>query len=502
MQVHDRLQLVTFAVQFRAGEPGLGLLVKAPAAASIELAAACGFDFVVIDFEHGPRSGLLLEDHLRAAAAAEIPVLVRVPGAGSSAIGAALDAGAVGIVVPHVRSPAEAASVVALAHYPPWGRRGLALSTRAGRYGTVDVRDHIAASRERTLVIAQIEDGDAVASAEDIAAVNHLDGIMIGTTDLSASLGRPGEVGHPEVTAAIGSILAAARRHRRTAVAVLGASGEAALWRAQGVDQLALVGTNLMRDAFRLAVLECGRDTELGSLPLLLLPGMLETAALWSEVVARLGPGVRSSVARIDLDDTVEEMALTVLAQAPRRFVLAGHSLGAIVALQIAREAPERVAGLALLNATGRSADDDQQRAWAAMERDAVGDGFLSALHDLASRSVAAGRGDDAALRERLVAMGRDVGIDGMRRQLAAQVRRPDHRDALPRIACPTLVVSGTEDRVSPPERQDELAETIPGATLVRLARCGHASPVERPDAVAAALCRWLERDVRTARQS
>src|SRR5690348_10268232 len=120
-----------------AGEPLTGLIVKMPAPAQVEAAGHAGFDFVLLDTEHGPGDGLALEEHLRAAA---IPVLVRVRS--PDAILGALDAGAAGVVVPHVLDPAGAEAAVAAAHYPPRGRRGIALSTRAGGYGTVSLDEH------------------------------------------------------------------------------------------------------------------------------------------------------------------------------------------------------------------------------------------------------------------------------------------------------------------------------------------------------------------------
>src|SRR4051794_22407873 len=107
-----------------------------PAAAPVEIAGHTRFGFVVLDTEHGPTEGL--HEHLRAAA---IPALVRVPLV--EGILAALDAGATGVVVPHVLDAAGAEAAVAAAHYPPRGRRGIALSTRAGRYGAVSLDEHL-----------------------------------------------------------------------------------------------------------------------------------------------------------------------------------------------------------------------------------------------------------------------------------------------------------------------------------------------------------------------
>jgi 4-hydroxy-2-oxoheptanedioate aldolase len=131
------------AGRLAAHEPLTALLVKMPCAREIESAGHTGFDLVVIDTEHGPGGGFELEHHLRAADAAGLPALVRVPSADPAGIGAVLDAGATGVVVPHVLDARGAAGVVAAAHYPPRGRRGFALSTRAGGYGAAGWHEHL-----------------------------------------------------------------------------------------------------------------------------------------------------------------------------------------------------------------------------------------------------------------------------------------------------------------------------------------------------------------------
>ena len=128
----------------------LGLIVKMPAASTVELAGHAGFDYVLIDTEHGPGEMIELEHHIRAADSAGIGVLVRVCDAQSPDILRALDAGAHGIVVPHVTSPHGVERAAALTRYPPQGRRSLALSTRAGRHGTRAMEEHLDAASPLT----------------------------------------------------------------------------------------------------------------------------------------------------------------------------------------------------------------------------------------------------------------------------------------------------------------------------------------------------------------
>jgi 4-hydroxy-2-oxoheptanedioate aldolase len=214
----------------------LALIVKVPSASTVELAGHAGFDFVLIDTEHGPSDMGELEHHMRAAESAGIRSLVRVSGADSADILRALDAGAHGIVVPHVTSPADVQRAVARTRYPPGGRRSLALSTRAGRYGTRPVDEHLAAGDD-TLLIAQLEDAEALDHLAEILASEGLAGVFIGPADLSASLGRPGQLDHPLVNGAVERITAAVLDQPNLWLCVLASDeDEAREWAARGAS--------------------------------------------------------------------------------------------------------------------------------------------------------------------------------------------------------------------------------------------------------------------------
>lgn len=227
--------------------------------------------------------------------------------------------------------------------------------------------------------------------------------------------------------------------------------------------------------------------------PLVLLSGMLGDGALWDGVARRLANEVLPWPARIDLDDSVPEMAATVLAAAPRRFALAGHSLGAIVALEIMRQAPGRVTRLALINASGRGPVDAQQRAWSAWRDRTERGEFASIVRELASATLAVERRNDAELVAANAAMSATVGPAGFLRQLSAQSTRPDSLDSLSAIEVPVLVLSGGSDEICPPHLQRELADGCSWAELVTVDGGGHMLPLECPDEVAAALRAWLE---------
>lgn len=157
--------------RMRNGEVQFGAFVMTPSPSIVEMFGYAGFDFVIIDREHGASSLETLENSLRAAEASGMEALVRIPSGSTWEILSALDAGASGIVVPHVRAAEQAAALVDLAHYPPYGTRGFATTARAGRHGFVTVEEHLKRARERTLVLAQIEDADALPNVRAIANV-------------------------------------------------------------------------------------------------------------------------------------------------------------------------------------------------------------------------------------------------------------------------------------------------------------------------------------------
>lgn len=167
-----------------------GLLVRVPATMLIDMAGNHGYDFVLLDTEHGIADQRDIGEHIVTARAAGLPVLVRI-GEGEAALALrVLDAGAAGIVVPHVRSAQEAETAVRSAHYPPRGDRGFATYTSAGRWGRTGPRQHAADAADRTVVIVMIEDLAGVAAAPEIARVEGVDVVWVGPGDLAASLGH------------------------------------------------------------------------------------------------------------------------------------------------------------------------------------------------------------------------------------------------------------------------------------------------------------------------
>ena len=226
---------------------------------------------------------------------------------------------------------------------------------------------------------------------------------------------------------------------------------------------------------------------------LVLLAGMLGDDRLFEAVVAGLGSRLACRPMRIDVDETVGEMAASVLAATPRRFALAGHSLGGIVAIEMMRRAPERISHLALLNSSARPPTDAQLAAWSGL-RDRVAKGEFASVVDEQATVNLGPAASDATLRRRWIDMARRVGQDGFVRQLRAQAGRHDQRPELATIGVPALVVSGSEDAVCPEDIQAELAGAVTGAVHEVIDGAGHMTPLDHPVELARLLDTWLDR--------
>ncbi len=225
-----------------------------------------------------------------------------------------------------------------------------------------------------------------------------------------------------------------------------------------------------------------------GALPIVLIPGLLATPRLYAEQIPalwRLGP---VTVAVHTLDDSLAAIAGRILATAPARFALAGLSMGGYLSLEILRQAPERVVRLALLDTSARP-DAPEQSEQRRELMDLARRGRLDEVTEqLYPRLVHARRRSDAALREVVRRMAREVGAEAFIRQQAAIIGRPDSRPTLAAILCPTLVLVGDGDLLTPPERAEEIAAGIAGAQLRVVADSGHLSTLEQPQAVTEAL--------------
>jgi len=192
-----------FHGMLRENRPLLGFFIGFPSPAVVEMAGYAGFDFIIIDNEHGPASIETTENLVRAARAAGIPPIVRVSGANPKEILRTLDVGAAGIQVPQINTAEEARIAVDAAKYPPVGSRGVAFSNRAAGYGFFGGEAHLAASNEKTVVVTHIETAEAVKNLDEMLAVEGIDVMFIGPNDLSVSMGYKGNFRHPDMQAVI-----------------------------------------------------------------------------------------------------------------------------------------------------------------------------------------------------------------------------------------------------------------------------------------------------------
>jgi len=195
----------SFRTRLRAGERLVAPLLTLNSPVVTEIMATVGFDWLFIDAEHAPLEPFHMQAMLQGAG--RTPCVIRLPAGEDVPIKKALDIGAAGIIAPQVNSAEHATRVVRSAKYAPLGQRGLGIA-RAHGYG-LKVREYMQSANEDTAVIVQAEHREAVDHIREIVRVEGVDGVLIGPYDLSASLGRPGAVDHPEVTGAIEHVRAA-----------------------------------------------------------------------------------------------------------------------------------------------------------------------------------------------------------------------------------------------------------------------------------------------------
>ena len=227
----------------------------------------------------------------------------------------------------------------------------------------------------------------------------------------------------------------------------------------------------------------------------LILPGLLEDADAFEDLIGGLREVATPVVADMTRADTIEGMARGALAQAPQgKFCLLGHSMGGYVALEVMRQAPERVAKLVLLNTHARpdspEATDNRRRLMALADRD-----FEGVVSALMPKLMTPEHLEDPVLTGIVGAMALAVGKEAFKRQEAAIIQRIDSRAHLAKIQCPTLVVAGRDDQLMPVEILRELAEGIPGARLEVIEHCGHMASIEEPAQVTALVRDFLLQD-------
>ena len=226
---------------------------------------------------------------------------------------------------------------------------------------------------------------------------------------------------------------------------------------------------------------------------LLFLPGLASNGVMWQHQLPvmprRLDAQVTDVHARFD---TIPAMATGLLAQYGGDLILCGASMGGILAMEAVRQAPQRVKALALLGTNARPETSDMR---------AMREGAIKLFEQGRAREVLTfnlplafhpSRAKDSLLTQTYLDFVMAAGADQLISQNRAIMSRPDARLHLPQVACPTLVMCGDSDQLTPPDCSREIAALIPGAELVMVAQCGHMLTMEQPGAVNAALQAWF----------
>ncbi|KQP19252.1 alpha/beta fold hydrolase [Pseudorhodoferax sp. Leaf267] len=228
---------------------------------------------------------------------------------------------------------------------------------------------------------------------------------------------------------------------------------------------------------------------------LILIPGLACDAGMWRDQLPGLTPDWHAEVTDVATRcPSIEAMAAALLAEHAGALVLCGASMGGMVAMEAAHQAPDRIRGLALLGTSARPETPDMQ----ALREQAIALFEQGRAEEVLRANVAFAfdrqHPDLKALAARYFALILRAGTDQLVRQNRAVIARPDARQHLRQVRCPTLVVTGLADSLTPPDCAREIAGLVPGAELHLVPRCGHMLTMEQPDAVNALLQGWLAR--------
>ena len=228
--------------------------------------------------------------------------------------------------------------------------------------------------------------------------------------------------------------------------------------------------------------------------PLLLLPGMMCDARLYGPQLEALSHARAVMVAPFGLHETIADIAADILTNAPTRFALAGLSMGGIVAMEVIRQAPERVARLALLDTNPKAeAPDIAARREPQMEKVRAG-GLRAVMRDEMKPNYLTDGPNMGAILDLCMAMAETVGPEAFIAQSRALQSRPDQQETLKRVTAPTLILCGEDDALCPLHRHTLMHDLIPGSTLTVIKGAGHLPTLEQPDATNEALAAWLTR--------
>jgi len=226
-----------FKNKLKDGKPVFGPFMKSIDPAFIEIAGYSGFDFVILDMEHGPAGFPELQNLIRAAVLSNIVPIVRTSDSSEVSIAKPLDLGALGVQIPQVSSSAMAKDCLKAARFFPEGNRGVCRFVRAAEYSSMPRDDYFKRANE-ILVIIQLEGKEAILDIENILKVEGIDIIFIGPYDLSQSLGLPGQVSHPLVIEAMNNIVKRAREMGKIVGTFTDTPQAAEIWKKAGVQYI------------------------------------------------------------------------------------------------------------------------------------------------------------------------------------------------------------------------------------------------------------------------
>ena len=229
------------------------------------------------------------------------------------------------------------------------------------------------------------------------------------------------------------------------------------------------------------------------TLPVVLVPGLACSPRIYTPQVPDLWRVAPVHLANHARGGDMAAIARRILAEAPLRFSLAGHSMGGYIVLEMYRQAPERIARLALLSTSARPETPEAAERRRHLIAEVKAGNYRKVVDGLFEKFVHPSRARDEGLRRIVLDMADDVGPDAFVWQLEAIMTRADSRPTLAQIRCPALVLTSDTDNMVPTEFSTELADGIAGAKLVRIPDCGHLPQLEKPQAMTDALLDWLE---------
>lgn len=229
------------------------------------------------------------------------------------------------------------------------------------------------------------------------------------------------------------------------------------------------------------------------SLPVVLVPGLACSPRIYAPQVPDLWRVSSVAFANHARGGDMAAIARRILAEAPLRFALAGHSMGGYIVLEMIRQAPERIARLALLNTSARPETPEASERRRSLIAEVKAGNYHKVIDGLFEKFVHPSQAGNADLKKIVLEMADDVGPDAFVWQLEAIMTRADSRPTLAAIKCSTLVLTCDTDNMVPKEMSTEIADGIAGAQLVTIADCGHLPQLEKPQAMTEALLDWLE---------